>query len=94
MEWKFWCVDWFISMYGYKVIYKYYEDGREYIYYYVLGKNEVMSMVKFVILQKEFRNERKMLDVFYWMFCFMVNLKQVFIVEVKRLVKDVFIGKI
>ena len=63
MEWKSRCADRFISMYGYKATHKYYEDGREHTYHYVPGKNEAMSMAKSAILQKEFRNERKMLDV-------------------------------
>jgi len=73
---------------------KYYEDGREHTYHYVPGKNEAMSMAKSAILQKEFRNERKMLDVSYRMFRFMVNPKQALIAEAKRLVKDALTGKI
>ncbi len=68
-------------MYGYKATHKYYEDGREHTYHYVPGKNEAMSMAKSAILQKEFRNERKMLDVSYRMFRFMVNPKQALIAE-------------
>lgn len=83
MEWKSRCADRFISMYGYKATHKYYEDGREHTYHYVPGKNEAMSMAKSAILQKEFRNERKMLDVSYRMFRFMVNPKQAFIAEAK-----------
>ena len=94
MEWKSRCADRFISMYGYKATHKYYEDGREHTYHYVPGKNEAMSMAKSAILQKEFRNERKMLDVSYRMFRFMVNPKQALIAEAKRLVKDAFTGKI
>ena len=63
-------------------------------YHYVPGKNEAMSMAKSAILQKEFRNERKMLDVSYRMFRFMVNPKQALIAEAKRLVKDALTGKI
>ena len=94
MEWKSRCADRFISMYGYKATHKYYEDGREHTYHYVPGKNEAMSMAKSAILQKEFRNERKMLDVSYRMFRFMVNPKQALIAEAKRLVKDTLTGKI
>ncbi|MBT9849607.1 DUF5712 family protein, partial [Phocaeicola vulgatus] len=94
MEWKSRCADRFISMYGYKATHKYYEDGREHTYHYVPGKNEAMSMAKSAILQKEFRNERKMLDVSYRMFRFMVNPKQALIAEAKRLVKDALTGKI
>ena len=94
MEWKARCADRFISMYGYKATHRYYEDGREHTYHYVPGKNEAMSMAKSAILQKEFRNERKMLDVSYRMFRFMVNPKQAFIAEAKRLVKDALTGKI
>lgn len=94
MEWKSRCADRFISMYGYKATHKYYEDGREHTYHYVPGKNETMSMAKSAILQKEFRNERKMLDVSYRMFRFMVNPKQALIAEAKRLVKDALTGKI
>ncbi len=94
MEWKARCADRFISMYGYKATHKYYEDGREHTYHYVPGKNEAMSMAKSAILQKEFRNERKMLDVSYRMFRFMVNPKQALIAEAKRLVKDALTGKI
>lgn len=93
MEWKSRCADRFISMYGYKATHKYYEDGREHTYHYVPGKNEAMSMAKSAILQKEFRNERKMLDVSYRMFRFMVNPKQALIAEAKRLVKDALTGK-
>lgn len=50
-------------------------------------------MAKSAILQKEFRNERKMLDVSYRMFRFMVNPKQALIAEAKRLVKDALTGK-
>ena len=53
-----------------------------------------MSMDKSAILQKEFRNERKMLDVSYRMFRFMANPKQALIAEAKRLVKDALTGKI
>ena len=56
--------------------------------------HEAMSMAKSAILQKEFRNERKMLDVSYRMFRFMVNPKQALIAEAKRLVKDALTGKI
>lgn len=94
MEWKARCADRFISMYGYKATHRYYEDGREHTYHYVPGKNEAMSMAKSAILQKEFRNERKMLDVSYRMFRFMVNPKQALIAEAKRLVKDALTGKI
>ena len=76
MEWKARCADRFISMYDYKATHRYYEDGREHTYHYVPGKNEAMSMAKSAILQKEFRNERKMLDVSYRMFRFMANPKQ------------------
>lgn len=88
------CADRFISMYDYKATHRYYEDGREHTYHYVPGKNEAMSMAKSAILQKEFRNERKMLDVSYRMFRFMANPKQALIAEAKRLVKDALTGKI
>ena len=94
MEWKARCADRFISMYDYKATHRYYEDGREHTYHYVPGKNEAMSMAKSAILQKEFRNERKMLDVSYRMFRFMANPKQALIAEAKRLVKDALTGKI
>lgn len=87
MEWKARCADRFISMYDYKATHRYYEDGREHTYHYVPGKNEAMSMAKSAILQKEFRNERKMLDVSYRMFRFMANPKQALIAEAKRLVR-------
>ena len=94
MEWKARCADRFISMYDYKATHRYYEDGREHTYHYVPGKNEAMSMAKSAILQKEFRNERKMLDVSYRMFRFMANPKQALIAEAKRLVKDALTGNL
>lgn len=93
MEWKARCADSFINMYDYKATHKYYEDGREQTYHYIPGMNRAMSMAKSAILQKEFRNERKMLDVSYRLFRFMVNPQQAMLAEMRRGIGQLLSGR-
>lgn len=90
MEWKAGCFDGFIKRYNYKPLYLY---GKNREWQYILGRNEAVSMMKTLILQNEFRTERRMLDLAFRAYRFVVNPQQAFLAELKQNLRHVFTGK-
>lgn len=84
MEWKANCFDRFINMYDYKAYWRYMENGEEHAWNYTPGANEAMSMAKSAILQNELRNERRMFDISFRLFRFVVSPQQAMLAEMRR----------
>lgn len=84
MEWKANCFDRFINMYDYKACWRYMENGEAHAWNYTPGANKAMSMAKSAILQNELRNERRMYDISFRLFRFVVSPQQAMLAEMRR----------